>query len=400
MAIIKKKITPALAALTASAAAIPGISGIASAASPTTEPRISISTSSYQEKETDNARTISTDDAERYDIEVGQFQLIAPAGDDAEIEFQLAKDRMSGASPWFVIEGTDGEPVQVMSGATIDDERKDALLKYKHFNKASAISVIFGVSSENDYFSRNIGLVFDQELNNNNTTVSVGYSFSDDDITPTDSELFSSRAKNESKSVQLLSLSTTHAVNKNLAIQTGLSYEEQKGFLSDPYKLVMVNNIPVADSRPNSRYALIYVANLRQYFPKATAALKVDYRYYTDNWGIQSHTLDLVWHQNLTNNWSVAPMVRYYEQNEADFFANYVVTGENQVSIHHSSDYRLSKFDAVSYGLTLAKQIGSVSIELAAERYESTDSRKSGDSRTSPGLVDFSLVSLSASYEF
>ncbi|OMH38049.1 DUF3570 domain-containing protein [Motiliproteus sp. MSK22-1] len=397
---ITKKITPTLAALTASAAAMPGISGFASAASPITEPRISISTSSYQEQAIDGIRTTGTDNADRYDIEVGQFQLVAPMGDNAEIDFRLAKDRMSGASPWFVVEGADGEPVQVMSGATIDDERKDASLEYKHFNDSSAISVILGISSENDYLSHNIGVVVDQELNNNNTTVSVGYSFSDDNITATDSELFFSRPEKENKSVQLLSLNVSHAVNKNLAFQTGLSYEVQKGFLSDPYKLVMVNNIPLADSRPDSRYALIYVANLRQYFPKSTAALKIDYRYYADNWGIDSHTLSLIWHQNLTNNWSVAPMVRYYKQNEADFFANYLVTAENQASIHHSSDYRLSKFDAVSYGLTLTKQIGRMGIELSAEQYESTDSRKPGDSRTSPGLVDFSLVSLSASYEF
>ena len=42
----------------------------------------------------------------------------------AEIADGLS-EAMSGSSPWFVLPGLDGDPVQVMSGATIADDRQE-----------------------------------------------------------------------------------------------------------------------------------------------------------------------------------------------------------------------------------------------------------------------------------
>ena len=58
----------------------------------------------------------------------------------------------------------------------------------------------------------------------------------------------------------------------------------------------------------------------RHFFTGANAALHADYRYFDDDWGVGSHTLDLAWYQNVGALTQVIPFLRYYTQGEADFF--------------------------------------------------------------------------------
>jgi hypothetical protein len=64
-----------------------------------------------------------------HDIDMQQFRFALPIGDRFDLGLDVVHESMSGATPWYVIPGDDGTPVQVMTGATIDERRTDALLQ-------------------------------------------------------------------------------------------------------------------------------------------------------------------------------------------------------------------------------------------------------------------------------
>ena len=101
-------------------------------------------------------------------------------------------------------------------------------------------------------------------------------------------------------------------INRSSAVQAGLSVTEHAGYLSDPYKL--------RDVRPRTRRERAIAARYRRFLDRADAALHADYRYFTDDWGIDSHTLHASWYQNIGPVVRIVPNARYYTQSEAGFY--------------------------------------------------------------------------------
>ncbi|MDX1736019.1 MAG: DUF3570 domain-containing protein, partial [Halioglobus sp.] len=160
------------------------------------------------------------------------------------------------------------------------------------------------------------------------------------------------------------------------------------GYLTDPYKS--------RDLRPDERKEWTFSAGYRRFMEEQDAALHVDYRYFDDDWDVVAHTLDVAWYQNLENDTQVIPFVRYYSQDEAEFF-DIVADGSERF---YADDYRLSSYGAFSYGLRLRRGIGDWAVEATAERYNSDESWGLFGGEESPALVDFWRWSVGFSYTF
>ncbi|MCX7009015.1 MAG: DUF3570 domain-containing protein, partial [Kiritimatiellaeota bacterium] len=71
-------------------------------------------------------------------------------------------------------------------------------------------------------------------------------------------------------------------------------------------------------------------------------------------------------YKKLGTDWIVRPMLRYYRQNAADFYA-VRFSGAPDV---YSADYRLSAIESLGYGLKLIwKPTKSLSFDVDVERY-------------------------------
>jgi hypothetical protein len=88
--------------------------------------------------------------------------------------------------------------------------------------------------------------------------------------------------------------------------------------------------------------------------------INVSYRYHTDDWGIDSHTVDLHYRYELGNGQYLQPHLRYYTQSAADFFTTSLVDGQS-LPQHASSDYRLGDFETQTIGLKYAMRTGETS---------------------------------------
>ncbi len=375
----------ALAALAGAAMALPAISQLAEAAMPT-ETELGYQYSRYTEDDLSDD-TVVSGDTERYDVDIHQFRLVTPLDEDSALTVDAVYESLSGASPLSTIE-SGGESRLIMSGASISESRTDVAVALENFAENSSQVYRLGYSTEEDYDALHAGYehVF---LRDRITSWNIGGGIEYDEIDPVD-DVGVNRVSGEDKWFANAFASVSRVLNKRWQVQVGLSVGLHDGYLSDPYRS--------ADIRPDQRQLFIVMGRSRYFLPDINAALHGDYRFYADDWGIESHTLDLAWHQSLGDRLQLIPRVRYYSQSQADF---YFATDQGGRSGYQSSDAQLSPYGALSYGLDVHYRADGYTLKAYVENYESKGSLALGNvDRENPALVSYTLVGFGVDYRY
>ena len=313
---------------------------------------------------------------DRYDIDVTQLWIEAPLGASWSVALDVQNDYQTGASPWFVGAQQNGEPGVIMSGASIQDNRVEVGVTTRYFWADGNAGFAVSHSDEDDYEAT--ALAFDASWNTaeDARTWSTSFSSSRDKLNPTQG-VIPVFITEEDLDTQSGYFGVSQILSRTAIARIGLSYTLSEGYLSDPYKF--------RDQRPDTHERLSLSAGYRRFLIDADASLQVDYRYYADSWGTDSHTVELAWAQNLRGS-LLTPYVRYYTQREADFFS---VIADTETP-HYADDYRLSSYGAVTLGARWAVALGeSWTLELEAERYMTDADWGVFDGDAAPALVDF-----------
>jgi hypothetical protein len=376
---------PTLLALTSSALLLPAYQGVRADAAPEFI-ELGMRYSKYEEDNTQGSKTFGGS-SKRYDIDAAQFHLLAPVADNWAVGVDVQWEDMSGASPWFVGASLDGSPKVIMSGASIEDTRTEVSVTTRYYYDRGNAGFNYVRSDEDDYDSNAIALDGSFNSADGMTTYSGAVSTSRDDIEPTQGSVPTNTLKSD-KDISSAWIGVSRIVSKNAIVRFGLAYTYREGFLTDPYKK--------NDKRPDERNEWAVSAGYRQYFFWPDGALHADYRYFDDDWGVASHTLNLAWYQNLWRDTQLIPFVRYYSQGEANFFANIADTDKR----YYADDYRLSSFGAVTLGLRVRQQIGNWAISAVGERYETDESWGVYSGAESPALVNYWRYSFGLDYVF
>lgn len=395
----------ALAALSSSALALPGLAGSAAADSPIEKYSADYNYTFYTEDDLKKSQVSDNSVTRRYEIETHQFRVAAPITARTDVSVDVTYESMSGATPWYILPSAQGKPIQVMSGATIQEERTDVAATGSYYFDDAKVSLGGGYSFENDYSAINGNLGGEMSFFDKNTTVSGSLGFSLDEVEPTDADQFITRPRHESKRSYALSAGVSQILSRTTAFQTSLTYQHARGFLSDPYKEASVGANLVADSRPHDRNQIALLARLRQHVPAMDASLHLDYRFYWDDWEVTSHTAELAWYQSFWRTFRFIPSFRYYTQSRAFFYAPFY-EGPRSDGLA-SSDYRLSPYGAISWRLRLEKHFANWFgrldwlAALSWERYLSgTEYAAQGVDVENPGLVGFNLVTVTFTGRF
>ena len=313
---------------------------------------------------------------DRYDIDVTQLWIEAPLGASWSVALDVQNDYQTGASPWFVGAQQNGEPGVIMSGASIQDNRVEVGVTTRYFWADGNAGFAVSHSDEDDYEAT--ALAFDASWNTaeDARTWSTSFSSSRDTLNPTQG-VIPVFITEEDLDTQSGYFGVSQILSRTAIARIGLSYTLSEGYLSDPYKF--------RDQRPDTHERLSLSAGYRRFLIDADASLQIDYRYYADSWGTDSHTVELAWAQNLRGS-LLTPYVRYYTQREADFFS---VIADTETP-HYADDYRLSSYGAVTLGARWAVALGeSWTLELEAERYMTDADWGVFDGDAAPALVDF-----------
>ncbi|MFA5939671.1 MAG: DUF3570 domain-containing protein [Sinimarinibacterium sp.] len=383
---------PSLSALTAAALALPGLAQA--------ELQTDYLYSHYEEGDLPGGRAASGQSSERYTIDSHLFRVVAPF-DDQALTVNATYETMSGASPWWVQPDANGRPVQVMSGASIEEERFDVQGAWTLPLADLDWSVALGYSTEDDYEAINGGIEGAYALQNGQLTVSGGLGYSYDQLDPEVGASSTDVIADADKDSFTAYGGASWVIDAQTLWQSTLSYTLHDGYLSDPYKRAFIVDDAgtVRDARPGSRELWALSARFRHYVAAANAALHVDYRYFHDDWEIEAHTLELSWNQVFAETWRVTPAVRWYSQSQAYFYAPYYASARSDGLA--SSDYRLSPYGALSARVDLRKALGEWELGVGAEWYDaSADYAIESVDVVNPGLVEYLSLNLRLARRF
>lgn len=220
------------------------------------------------------------------------------------------------------------------------------------------------LSKEYDYLSLGFNANIAREFNQKNTTVSLGFAYSNDTIepeggipTPFSAMLSAGSEPNrmgsdDDKTTADLLFGVTQIINRRMLMQVNYSYSQVDGYLTDPFKVIsVVNNNGEAleqlyENRPDSRTKQSIYWQTKYHF--ATSILDFSYRYMWDDWEIQSNTFDVKYRIPIGKSY-VEPHVRYYMQEAAEFYRPFIKEGD----IHHyaSADYRIGEMTGLTLGM-------------------------------------------------
>lgn len=374
-------ISSRLAALTAAAMALPGVH--ARAAAPGENPW-GVDATHLEYSESGN----------RMNVRVNQASAVVPIGETFQLKGNFIQDLMSGASPVFNAPGPGGKTQQVLTGASVFDNRKAGDIGASASFGDSQLTLRQGWSKENDYRSTWTSLEGKRDFNQKSTTVAAGFAFSDDGVSSHDApDEFRTRIKRD------FFAGVTQIVDERSLVQLSLEYSYSNGFLSDPYKLVFVQSGGLLrDARPGQRRQTAATVKYLTYMPAIGSALQAIGSLSSDNWGIHSGALELQWKKELPGEWLVNAGARYYTQSSADFYAPLYLTPPGDV---HSSDYRLAGFGSIAWLAGVTKQLTpNFSVQLAAERsYRRAGLRSGGTGIDADNYIwDLYLVTLQARF--
>ncbi len=368
--------------------------------------------------------------------------------DDRYLSLDLTVDSLTGASPSGAI--ASGTP-QTFTRPSGDDVYQtpageipldDSFLDTRYaldvgwtqpFARLYTLAAGVGFSTEYDYTHVGANFGVTRDFNRRNTTLSAAVAWAQDDIDPVggaplplapmrDVEDESSKAASDSKDVLDVLLGLTQVLGPSTALRVNFSFSDSSGYLTDPYKILSVvdpvtgdtlphtpppgmsgpSGVYLYESRPDSRSKQSLYAEVKHDF--SGRVLGVSYRYATDDWGIDSHTLDARLRFPVGESSYLEPHLRYYTQTAADFYRFSLVEGE-PLPQFASADARLAELDGVTAGLKYGHRTASgnewnARIELYQQSGDVPADQIIGDQARRPQFPDLDAVIVQVGYRF
>lgn len=193
-------------------------------------------------------------------------------------------------------------------------------------------------SKEKFYLANTAMASITRTLNDANTTVAGGYSFSWNRPALHPSDVA------ENQFAQNAYVAVTQTLTRSTIAQVGYEISTINGYQSNPFLRALLNGVRVVGEAPDHRLRHTLTARVRQALPAATY-LEADYRYYTDDWDLTAHSLSLGLSHYLTPHWLASGTYRRHTQTGTYFYApSYTGTPE-----FFTADFRLFPFDSNLY---------------------------------------------------
>ncbi|WP_232778372.1 DUF3570 domain-containing protein [Salegentibacter sediminis] len=376
---------------------------------------------SYYTQDGDNAAVSGGVGTEELTDATGTFVVSIPLNDDDVLTIDAGVSAYTSASSSNIDPFDDGpaDPFQASSGASSGDLWANLTGSYSHSSddRNDIWSAKLSVSSEYDYFSVGIGGSYTKLFNEKNTEISVngnvyidtwnaiypielrpfgeggdGLSnrlFAQNTITGNSNynPQFSAFDK-EGRNSYSLGLGFSQILHRNLQGSIAIDFVQQDGLLSTPFQRVyfgdvadsFIDSFHLADAveRLSDSRSKIAVGGRLNWYLNEIFTMRTFYRYYSDDWGVTSHTASLEVPVKITDKFTLYPSYRFYNQTAADYFRPYEAALSTDE--YYTSDYDLSEYSAdqfgfgVSYTDIFAKmhiwQFGLKSVDIKFYKYD------------------------------
>ncbi|RYG04873.1 MAG: DUF3570 domain-containing protein [Chitinophagaceae bacterium] len=239
------------------------------------------------------------------------------------------------------------------SSASHADTRIYPSLSWTRENEVKGTSIGAGLSlsSEYDYTSFGFNVNASKKSKDRNGEFTARLQVYLDQvkmILPVELRSNAENSGTEARNTVALSLGYSQIINQRLQVSVEGDLVQQQGFLSLPFYRVYFSDKTVHQEKlPDSRLK-IPLGFRANYFAGDKLIIRAYYRYYSDNWGIQSNTASLELPYKITPFFSISPFYRFYNQSAAKYFSGYEQhDGSDDL---YTSNYDLSKFNSQFLG--------------------------------------------------
>lgn len=254
--------------------------------------------------------------------------------------------------------------VDMVSSASIDvvttaspytEKREQVSLGMDYLRGNTKMSVSITNSEESDFTAKSYRFSVSQDMFGDLTTLTLTYSLGDDEVRRSDDDSFVRYADR-----QFYSIGVTQIVTRNLIMGLSVETITDEGFLNNPYRTVRYLDAtsPVGYSYepelyPNTRTSTAVGIRARYYLPYR-AAIQGEYRFFTDTWGIISHTGAI----SYTHPWgpfTFTGKYRFYTQDQADFYRD--LFSRSEATNFRGRDKELSQFVSQTFRLQASYEL-------------------------------------------
>jgi len=219
--------------------------------------------------------------------------------------------------------------VDYVSSASIDvvttaspykEEREQWSLGMDYLRGNTTMSVNYVSSVESDFDAKTYSFAVSQDMFGDLTTLSLSYSYGDDVVGRSDDPSFA-----EENVRQQYGVGVTQILTRNLIAALNVETVTEEGFLNNPYRSVRYFDSGTAlgysyepELYPRTRTSNAVGLRARYYLPYR-AAIEGEYRFFTDTWDIDAHTVSLTY-VHPWKSWTFTVKGRYHDQTGAHFF--------------------------------------------------------------------------------
>ena len=353
--------------------------------------------SSFYMQDGDHAAVSGGKGSEELTDAAGEITISIPLNDDDILKIDASVSAYTSASS-SNINPFDGknpaDPFVASSGASRQDIWSSFSVAYTHSSddRNTIWSVVPSLSVEYDYVSFGLGGSFTKLFNEKNTEIGLhgsvfldswsllypielrapnGSGDDEDENFNIDNYIITGNTNydpsftpitDKGRSSYSVGVSMSQILSEKLQGLLVVDLVNQQGLLSTPFQRVyfgdvgdsFIENFHLADDierLPTSRIKLAGGGRLN-YYLNELFVVRTFYRYYFDDWGIKSHTASLEIPIKVSDQFTLYPSYRYYNQTGADYFAPY--NEHLSTETYYTSDYDLSPYNAnqYSFGIT------------------------------------------------
>jgi len=312
----------------------------------------------------------------RVEVSAPSVEINKDFGLNYTLNTKIVSDSVSGGTPIYSDTSSGASAFKRGKELNIEDIKKQnvdmteqrsygSFSLVKRLDNRDEITTSFSKSYESDYDSNTLSvdyLLWDGI--SKNRSYNFGLSYQSNEILIKDcsfnyecnsADTISGASSKENSSMLSTELGITQIIDQNSLVKASLFYSSEDGYLSNPYFNVVrdyntTTASVVAEKRPDSRKS--YGFNLK-YIRAISDNLssKFKYKFYWDDWDINSHTLDINNYYEIGSKYTIGFGLRYYTQSEANFYNQSSDYFTNEIYASH--DDRLSSYNAITYKTSL-----------------------------------------------
>jgi len=253
-------------------------------------------------------------------------------------------DKVSLSASYYVDAVSSASIDVVTTASPYKETRTELGVGADYVYRDSQITLGLTSSNEPDYKTQSISTDVSQEMFGGMTTVSLGFSRASDKVGQKGTPGFIDTARHWQYRMGMTQILTPRWI-----ASANFEAISDDGYLGSPYRVARVFGAAVPERLPRTRSSR--AVKLRAVGDLGSRnAMRAEYRYFWDTWGVKAHTTELGYSRYFGEAWLADAFIRLHAQKRALFYSD----NASVETLYVSRSRQLSTFNSIGLGARVA----------------------------------------------